>query len=95
MEAHKKMQRTYLGVFFALAVLTLLEVAVTYVQNLPRIPVLVPMALIKAALVVLFYMHLKYDQRVFSAIFVVAVLGAAAVMVSFILLFMPPLLDVK
>jgi len=54
--------------FVALAVITALEVGVTYLP-LPRAPVLVPMALAKAALVALFYMHLKYDRRIFGLVF--------------------------
>ncbi len=87
--------RTYLAVFIALAGLTLLEVGVTYIENLPRIPILLPMAFVKAALVATFYMHLKYDKRVFALIFVVGVLGAIAYSLAFIGLFSPMLLDVK
>ncbi len=47
----------YLGVFWVLAALTAVEVVVTYLP-VPRLPVLVPLAILKAALVALFYMHL-------------------------------------
>ncbi len=82
----------YLGVFWVLAALTAVEVAVTYLP-VPRIPVLVPLAILKAALVALFYMHLKYDRRVFSAIFLMGVLMAVVLMFALIALFAPPLLD--
>ena len=82
----------YMGVFIALIVLTALEVGVTYLP-LPRIPVLVPLAIAKAALVVMFYMHLKFDRRVFSLIFVIGVLMGVALITSFIFLFGPPLSD--
>jgi cytochrome c oxidase subunit IV len=82
----------YLGVFWVLAALTAVEVAVTYLP-VPRIPVLVPLAIVKAALVALFYMHLKYDRRVFSAIFLMGLLMAMVLMFALIALFAPPLLD--
>ncbi len=85
-------QPNYIGIFAALAVLTMIEVGVTYLP-IPRIPVLVPLAIAKAALVVLFYMHLRFDRRVFSLIFVIGILMGVAMIISLILLFGPPLLD--
>ncbi len=82
----------YLGVFIALVVLTATEVAVTYLP-VPRLPVLIPLSITKAVLVVLFYMHLKYDRRLFSGLFLIGVFGALSVIIVFNLLFMPPLLD--
>lgn len=83
----------YLGVFIALVVLTATEVLVTYLP-VPRLPVLIPLSITKAVLVVLFYMHLKYDRRLFSGLFLIGVFGALSVIIAFNLLFMPPLLDV-
>ncbi len=83
----------YIAVFVALIVLTAIEVGVTYVASIPRLIVLVPLAIVKAALVVLFYMHLRFDSRVFTAIFVVGILMGFSLIVSFLLLFGPPLLD--
>ena len=91
-ETHAPKHPNYLGVFWVLAALTAVEVAVTYLP-VPRIPVLVPLAILKAALVALFYMHLKYDRRVFSAIFLMGVLMAVVLMFALIALFAPPLLD--
>ena len=88
----ERRQPNYLGIFVALVVLTAVEVAVTYTP-LPRIPVLIPLAILKAALVVLFYMHLKFDRRVFSIIFVIGVLMGVSLIISFIFLFAPPLLE--
>ncbi len=82
----------YLGVFWVLAALTAVEVAVTYLP-VPRLPVLVPLAILKAALVALFYMHLKYDRRIFSVIFLMGLLMAMVLMFALIALFAPPLLD--
>jgi caa(3)-type oxidase subunit IV len=85
---------SYLGVFGILAALTAVEVGVTYLP-LPRIPVLVPLALIKAALVALFYMHLKSDRRLFSVIFGMGLLTGIGLILALIALYAPPLLDIK
>ncbi len=92
-ESSKHAQPNYLAVFIALVVLTVVEVGVTYVTALPRIPVLVPLAILKAGLVVLFYMHLRYDRRVFTVIFLLALVGAVLLMSALLALFAPPLLD--
>ena len=59
--------RTYVIVFGWLTIMTALEVAVTAMglDESVRIPVLVVIAIIKALLVILFYMHLRYDSRWF------------------------------
>lgn len=84
--------RPYLAVFIALAVLTVLELGVTYF-DLPRIPLLVPLALIKASLVAMFYMHLKYDRKVFSMLFIFGLIFGILLIFSFIFLFQPQMLD--
>jgi cytochrome c oxidase subunit IV len=85
--------RPYLAVFIALAVLTMLELGVTYL-NLPRIPLLVPLALIKASLVAMFYMHLKYDNKIFSLMFIFGLIFGIGLIFSLIFLFQPQLLDI-
>jgi cytochrome c oxidase subunit IV len=57
--------RTYVIVFGWLAVLTVLEVltAAVGLDESVRVPVLIVIAIIKALLVVLFYMHLRYDSK--------------------------------
>ncbi len=64
---HKPNRKEYWVIFVALLVLTVLEVAVAQIpgisKNLMRLS-LVGMALGKAVLVALFYMHLKHETRV-------------------------------
>ena len=57
--------RTYVIVFGWLTLLTALEVitAATGLDESIRVPVLIVIAAIKALLVVLFYMHLRYDSK--------------------------------
>ena len=61
----------YLLVFLALAALTAIEVAVTYIPGVPLAPVLLTMSLAKVLLVVLYFMHLRSDSRWFALVFVV------------------------
>jgi len=62
---------TYVKVAVILCVVTALEFAVIYIRALS--PIVVPLLLVlsagKFALVVLFYMHLRYESRAVSAIF--------------------------
>lgn len=79
---------TYVVIATLLAVLTGLEVLVSYSK--PMQPVLVPVLLIlaaaKFALIVMFYMHLKFDQWTFSAVFLFQLAVAAIVILSLVLL---------
>jgi caa(3)-type oxidase subunit IV len=84
----------YVGVFGFLAVLTAIEIGVTYLP-LPRILILVPLAIIKAALVALFYMHLKIDRRVYSALFGMGLLMGIGLIISLVVLFHAQLIDIR
>ncbi len=60
-------RKEYIVVFVALALLTAVEVAVVYMPGIgkgPMILALVGLALTKASLVGLFYMHLKHETRI-------------------------------
>ncbi len=59
----------YLLVFASLAVLTALEVGVTYIPNIPHAPILLAMSFLKALLVLMYFMHLRFDSKWFSFIF--------------------------
>lgn len=60
--AHK--EPNYIGVFWWLLALTILEIAVIYmpVARLIIVILLVGMALTKAALVALYFMHLRFER---------------------------------
>ena len=61
----------YLFVFIALAVFTLIETLVSYVQQAAiKFPTLVVLSVVKAVLVLLYFMHLKFDARIFSYLFI-------------------------
>jgi cytochrome c oxidase subunit 4 len=80
---------TYLIVAALLTLLTGMEVTAFYVQALKPVllPVLLFLSAAKFALVVMFYMHLKFDRWAYSAIFLCQLLIAALVILSLSLLF--------
>ena len=89
-QQHK--QNNYLGVFVALAALTALEVGVTYLP-VPKILVLLPLALAKASLVAMYFMHLKNDLPIYRYIFLFGILMGVILIISLILMYGPNLLD--
>jgi cytochrome c oxidase subunit 4 len=61
----------YLFIFIALAVFTLIETLVSYIQQTAiKVPTLIVLSVVKALLVLLYFMHLKFDSKVFSYLFV-------------------------
>ncbi len=64
--------RQYVGVAIVLAIVTAAEVAIYYVSALEGvlIPLLLAFSFVKFVLVVLWFMHLKFDSRVFRRFFV-------------------------
>lgn len=80
---------TYVAVAIILTIITLVEVGVFYVPAFQ--PVLVPALLmlsaVKFSLVVMFYMHLKSDHKLFTLVFSVPLLFAIGVAVALMFLF--------
>jgi cytochrome c oxidase subunit 4 len=78
--------RTYVRVAVILTLVTGLEVGVIYIRALTPIvvPLLLVMAAAKFALVVMFFMHLRYDARALTTLFlgplVIATLLGVALM---------------
>ena len=81
--------KEYVRIGLILAVLTALEVAASYtgVSGSILIPTLFILAVVKFALVVLWFMHLKFDDRRYARFFVMGLSGAAVlyliVLISF------------
>jgi cytochrome c oxidase subunit 4 len=80
---------TYLAVAAVLTVITIVEVGVFYVPAFHPVlaPVLLTLSAAKFALVVMFYMHLKFDHPLFRTIFTLPLLFAVAVIVSLLFLY--------
>ena len=79
-ESHEHVTPLYIyyAVFGALLVLTGLTYLVSYADLGPgSLPVAMLVAVIKASLVVGFFMHLKYEDRTFAFMFVCALLFVA------------------
>jgi cytochrome c oxidase subunit 4 len=71
MERVQTSRPNYLIVFGILAGFTLIETLVSYVQQeVIRLPVLLGLSAVKAVLVLLYFMHLKMDSKVFSYLFI-------------------------
>ena len=62
----------YIKIALILAVITAVEVAFSYWEAVEGIlaPSLIAMSIVKFAIVVLYFMHLKFDSRLFRRLFV-------------------------
>jgi cytochrome c oxidase subunit 4 len=76
--------RTYLYVALVLTAITALEVGVIYIRFLTPIvvPLLLAMSVAKFVLVVMFFMHLRYDARSLTGLFVGPLLIAIGLAVA-------------
>jgi caa(3)-type oxidase subunit IV len=81
--------RTYLVIAAILLVLTVMEVVVFYVPALARVlvPVLVFLAAAKFALVAMFYMHLRFEHRWYTYLFVFPLVIAVSLLLALLWLF--------
>ena len=81
--------KQYIVVATFLAIITAIEVVVIYIDALdPGIaPLLIALSGVKFATVVMFYMHLKFDSRLFTWVFVAGLALAFAVVLGMLGLF--------
>ena len=82
---------TYWKVALILTVITVIEVWAYYIPTLVESRIFVPFLLIlsaiKFAIVVMFYMHRKYDHKIFRALFTGPLIVAVVTIVSLLFLF--------
>jgi cytochrome c oxidase subunit IV len=83
--------RTYVIVGAILTVITIVEVWAYYIPSLVAsaffVPFLLILSAVKFVIVVMFYMHLKYDHRLFRALFTGPFLVAALTLIGLMFLF--------
>ena len=87
-EPHGAAVATYVRVAVILTAVTGLEVGVIYIRFLTPIivPLLLAMAIAKFGLVVMFFMHLRYDPRSLTSLFVGPLIIATVLALSLIAL---------
>ena len=80
---------TYAKIAITLAAITAFEVAIFYVEALMfiMVPIFLVLSAVKFAMVAMFYMHLKFDSRLFSWFFVGGLTLATGVIIALMTLF--------
>jgi cytochrome c oxidase subunit 4 len=81
--------REYVRIFVILAVLTGLEITLSY-TNISRsivIPSLLVLGVLKFVLVVLWFMHLRFDDRRYARFFLMGLAGAATLYLIVLIIF--------
>jgi cytochrome c oxidase subunit IV len=82
---------TYKWVALILTLITVVEVWVYYIPSFVAsrlfVPVLLVMSAVKFAIVVMFYMHLKYDHKLFRALFTGPLIIAILTLIVLMFLF--------
>ncbi len=90
-EHHHPTWQTYVKVGAVLTAITVAEVWAYYVPSLVASRIFVPMLLIMSAVkfitVVMFYMHLKYDHKLFRVLFTGPLFIAALTLLALMFLF--------
>jgi len=83
--------KQYKWVALILTVITAVEVWVYYIPSFVKsklfVPSLLIMSAVKFAIVVMYYMHLKYDARLFRALFTGPLIIAVVTIISLMFLF--------
>jgi len=79
----------YWMIGIVLAVITALEVAVFYIPALSGVlaPTLLILSAGKFALVVMFFMHLKFDSKLFTSVFMAGLVLATFMVTALIILY--------
>ena len=87
-EAHHPSDKKYIQIAIILAVITAVEVAASYVDLGPIfIPALLGMMVAKFLIVVGFFMHLRFDNKIFTWLFYTGLILAVGVYVVALLTF--------
>ncbi|HUG15419.1 MAG TPA: cytochrome C oxidase subunit IV family protein [Thermomicrobiales bacterium] len=81
--------RQYIRIAVVLAIITALEVAIFYIKALEDYDtyILLPLSALKFILVVGYYMHLKFDNKLFTYTFIFGLSVGGGVILSLMALF--------
>ncbi len=88
-EGHATVQ-TYVRVAVVLGILTAIEIGALYVPGLPKhllVTLLLVFSVLKFALVVAFFMHLRYDSKLLTALFIGPLIIAMIIILALMALF--------
>lgn len=74
-------EKEYIKIALILGVITAAEVAVVYISSLKSLlrPILSVMMVVKFSMVALWFMHLKFDSRIFRRFFLLGIILSLAV----------------
>jgi cytochrome c oxidase subunit 4 len=88
-EAAHPTPRTYVTIAALLAAITAFEVGIFYIEAIKDllIPIFIVLSAVKFIMVAMYYMHLKFDERLFSVFFVGGLALATAVILALMALF--------
>ncbi len=87
-EEHHPDATRYVQIAAILTTMTLAEVGVYYLRIVHEflVPVLIGLSAFKFVLVVMFYMHLKFDNKLFSALFTLGLILAGCLLLGLLFL---------
>ncbi|MGE0229162.1 MAG: cytochrome C oxidase subunit IV family protein [Dehalococcoidia bacterium] len=87
-EQHGLTIRQYLMIGAALTVITIIELAVSYSDlGDAMVPILLILSAVKFAVVVAYFMHLRFDAPIFTRMFVGSFFLALAILIALVSLF--------
>ncbi len=96
---HHSHTKLYVLIFFVLFAVTALEIAIPILREegmlpiakIPEVLALLTLMTAKGAMVIMFYMHLKGDRRMYGSLFVFPLIIVVVMFLGFIWLFQPTL----
>ena len=83
--ARSQPRARYSIVFIILAVFTALEIGTSYLPAEIKVPVLLLLAFMKASLILLYFMHIKFDNRAYFWTFLFGVVVVIPLILIFLL----------
>jgi len=81
--------KEYVRIALILAAITAAEVAIYYIEGVQEflVPLLFLFSIIKFTLVVMWFMHLKFDSRLYARFFLMGLAGAVTLYLVVLLIF--------